>query len=75
MHIEEEIHQKKFRSEVQKATINLLFTSNWLTNRHKDFFKAFSLTPQQYNVLRILRGQHPGSISTSAIAVAALSSG
>lgn len=67
MHIEEEIHQKKFRSEVQKATINLLFTSNWLTNRHKDFFKGFGLTPQQFNVLRILRGQHPGSISTSEI--------
>lgn len=67
MRIEEEIHQKKFRSEVQKATINLLFTSNWLTNRHKDFFKQYGLTPQQFNVLRILRGQHPGSISTSEI--------
>ena len=67
MRIEEEIHQKKFRSELQKATFNLLFTSNWLTNRHKDFFKDFGLTPQQYNVLRILRGQHPGSISTSEI--------
>ncbi|MEQ8242217.1 MarR family transcriptional regulator [Fulvivirga sp.] len=67
MRIEEEIHQKKFRSELQKATINLLFTSNWLTNRHKDFFKLYGLTPQQFNVLRILRGQYPGSISTSEI--------
>jgi DNA-binding MarR family transcriptional regulator len=67
MKIEEEIHQKNFRSEVQKATINLLFTSNWLTNKHKEFFKTYGLTPQQYNVLRILRGQFPGSISTSEI--------
>jgi DNA-binding MarR family transcriptional regulator len=67
MKIEEEIHQKKFRSEVQKATINLLFTSSWLTNKHKDFFKAYGLTPQQFNVLRILRGQYPATISTSEI--------
>lgn len=67
MRFEEEIKQKTFRSERQKATLNLLFTSSWLTNKHKEFFKQFELTPQQYNVLRILRGQHPNGISTSDI--------
>lgn len=67
MKFEKEIKQQKFRSAKQKATLNLLFTSSWLTNRHKDFFKEYGLTPQQYNVLRILRGQHPESISTSDI--------
>lgn len=67
MNIEEEIKQSKFRSEQQKASINLLFTTNWLSNKHKDFFKQYDLTPQQFNVLRILRGQHPKSISTSDI--------
>jgi DNA-binding MarR family transcriptional regulator len=67
MRIEEEIHQKEFISEKQKATINLIFTSSWLMNKHKDFFKGYGLTPQQFNVLRILRGQHPGTISTSEI--------
>lgn len=67
MKFEEEIKQGKFRNNRQKATLNLLFTSNWLSNKHKDFFKQFGLTPQQYNVLRILRGQHPNSISTSEI--------
>jgi DNA-binding MarR family transcriptional regulator len=67
MRIEEEIHQKEFISEKQKATINLIFTSSWLMNKHKDFFKAYGLTPQQFNVLRILRGQHPDTISTSEI--------
>jgi len=67
MRIEEEIKQEKFKSEQQKVTINLLYTSNWLMNKHKEFFKTYNITPQQYNVLRILRGQHPKSISTSAI--------
>jgi MarR family 2-MHQ and catechol resistance regulon transcriptional repressor len=67
MKIEEEIHQKKFRSEFQKATINLIYTTNWLLNRHKQFLSQFDITQQQFNVLRILRGQYPESISTSAI--------
>jgi len=67
MRIEDEIKQEKFKSERQKVTINLLYTSNWLINKHKEFFSDYEITPQQYNVLRILRGQHPKSISTSAI--------
>ena len=67
MKIEEEIQQKKFKSEKQKATLNLIFTSGWLVNKHKEFFKPYGITNQQYNVLRILRGQHPQSISTCVI--------
>ncbi len=67
MRFEDEIKQQKFKSQQHKAILNLLFTSGWITNKHKDFFKKFDLTPQQYNVLRILRGQHPESISTSEI--------
>lgn len=67
MRIEEEIHQKKFRNEYQKASINLIYTHNWLTTKQKRFFNQYDITPQQFNVLRILRGQYPGSISTSSI--------
>lgn len=67
MRIEEEIHQKKFRNEFQKAGINIIYTHNWLNTKQKNFFSRYDITPQQFNVLRILRGQHPGSISTSAI--------
>lgn len=67
MKIEEEISQEKFRNEYQKASINLIYTHNWLTHKHKSFFLEYDITPQQFNVLRILRGQYPGSISTSAI--------
>lgn len=59
MKLEEEIHQKKFASEQQKLAINILYTSNWLSAINSGFFKTTDITVQQYNVLRILRGQHP----------------
>ncbi|WP_035727396.1 MarR family winged helix-turn-helix transcriptional regulator [Eisenibacter elegans] len=67
MRIEDEIKQKKFVNEFEKLTINLLFTSHWLNFRQKDTFKPYDLTPQQYNILRILRGQHPQPVSVSDI--------
>lgn len=60
--IEEEIKQKKFPDIFIKTNVNLLFTSGWLQNVQARFFKPFGLTQQQYNVLRILRGQYPKSI-------------
>ncbi len=67
MKIEDEIRQPKFSSPHQKAVINLIFTANWLVNRQHDFFKPFGITGQQFNVLRILKGQHPKSISANEI--------
>jgi|TARA_R110002012_G_scaffold309728_2_gene516940 MarR family 2-MHQ and catechol resistance regulon transcriptional repressor len=46
----------KFESEQQKAMLNLMFTANWMSGIQNDFFKTFDLSPQQYNILRILRG-------------------
>jgi DNA-binding MarR family transcriptional regulator len=65
--IEEEIKQTKFRSAQQKAMLNLIFTSNWLENKHRDYFKEYGLTNQQFNILRILKGQHPSKISGTEI--------
>ncbi|MGB3181867.1 MAG: MarR family transcriptional regulator [Cyclobacteriaceae bacterium] len=59
MAIEDDIQQKKFTSEYQKMVINILYTSSWLNERQSLVFKEFGLTAPQYNVLRILRGQHP----------------
>jgi DNA-binding MarR family transcriptional regulator len=67
MKIEEEIQQSKFRNEFQKLAINLLFTANWLDNKHREFLKEYDITVQQFNVLRILRGQHPKPVSVSDI--------
>jgi DNA-binding MarR family transcriptional regulator len=67
MKIEEEIRQPKFRTSHQKALLNLIFTSNWLLNKHQELFKPYGITPQQFNILRILKGQHPKGISGTEI--------
>lgn len=59
MRIEDEIKQPTFQSEQQKAGINLVFTAGWLTVRQSAAFKPYGLTLPQFNILRILRGQHP----------------
>lgn len=56
MGIEKEIFQTKFRNEYQKATVNLIYTFNWLHEKSKVIFGRESITPQQFNILRILRG-------------------
>jgi DNA-binding MarR family transcriptional regulator len=61
--IEEEIKQSKFHNIYQKVAINLLYTSSWLGDKNNSFFKDFGITTQQFNILRILRGQHPNKIS------------
>jgi DNA-binding MarR family transcriptional regulator len=59
MRIEDEIKQPIFRDEFQKAHINLLYTAGWLQLRQAAAFKPFGLTLPQFNILRILRSQHP----------------
>lgn len=67
MKIEEAIKQKRpFRNMHQKAVVNLIYTTNWLTDRLREHLKPFDITVQQYNVLRILRGASK-PISTSDI--------
>jgi DNA-binding MarR family transcriptional regulator len=46
----------KFVSNKVKALINIKYTSNWLNSKENEFFKPFGISPQQYNILRILRG-------------------
>lgn len=67
MRLEDEIKQKKFNSEHEKLLVNLIFTSNWLGCLQQRFFKPFGITSQQYNVLRILRGQSPNPASVGMV--------
>ncbi|MCA0152939.1 MarR family winged helix-turn-helix transcriptional regulator [Winogradskyella vincentii] len=39
-----------------KALLNIIYTANWITSCQNEFFKEFGISPQQYNILRILRG-------------------
>jgi len=67
MSLEKDIQQGKFRNEFQKATVNLLYTVGWLKERIKLIFDEESITHQQFNILRILRGSFPHPISTQTI--------
>jgi DNA-binding MarR family transcriptional regulator len=67
MKLEEEIKQRSFKSPQQKLAVNLLYTCNWLNDHYAQFFKGTDLTTQQFNVLRILRGQHPKHCSLKEI--------
>lgn len=67
MKIEDEIKQSKFKSPHQKAVVNLIFTAGWLYTQNQKFFKLFGITSQQFNILRILKGQHPKTISATEI--------
>lgn len=56
MSIEKDINQVRFNSEYHKMNVNLIYTYNWVMEQSKRFFEKADLTPQQYNILRILRG-------------------
>ncbi len=48
--------KSKFVSNKLKALINIKYTANWLSSKETEFFKPYGISPQQYNILRILRG-------------------
>lgn len=56
MGIDKDIQQENFRSIYQKLSINLIFSTNWITEKIKNILQEEDITPQQYNILRILRG-------------------
>lgn len=57
--IEHEIKQTKHLDDHLKANLNIMFTANWLHNKISANLKPFNITPEQFNVLRILKGSHP----------------
>jgi len=68
MTLEEAIKSSKFRNEVHKAGLNILYTAWWLKTSMSKELKEYGLTHEQYNVLRILKGKHPEQICVREIA-------
>lgn len=62
MRFEEAIKTTKFQSEIQKAHLHILFTASWVRSRIGNRLKPFGITAEQYNVMRILRGQSTESV-------------
>lgn len=67
MILEKAIHQSKFKSEHHKVILNLVYTAGLIQAEQTRFFKQYDLSPQQYNVLRILRGQHPNPVCVGLV--------
>ncbi|MEL6536074.1 MAG: MarR family transcriptional regulator [Bacteroidota bacterium] len=67
MSLEQDIAQSQFTSAYQKALINLMYTNNHVVDRMNQTFKEYEITRQQYNVLRILRGQAPSPATINLI--------
>jgi DNA-binding MarR family transcriptional regulator len=67
MTLEEEIHQHRFKSEWHKLAVNILYTHGWLVSRLSAVLKPHGLTIAQFNILRILRGQHPNPATISLL--------
>tara|TARA_R110000787_G_C13417606_1_gene444611 strand:+ start:161 stop:598 length:438 start_codon:yes stop_codon:yes gene_type:complete len=45
-----------FKNNKIKALINIKFTANWINSHENEFFRPYGISPQQFNILRILRG-------------------
>jgi DNA-binding MarR family transcriptional regulator len=67
MSLEQDIQQERFANEFEKAMVNVLYTSNWLYSINSGRLKPHDITPEQFNVLRILRGSHPKKLMLADI--------
>lgn len=67
MEIASELQQSNFASEEAKAIVNVIFTGNWVAYEQQELLKPYDLSMQQYNVLRILRGQNGKPMTVLAI--------
>lgn len=59
--------RENFRSREQQATLGLLRTADALKRSLAQVVEPYGITPQQYNVLRILRGAGPEGLPTLTI--------
>lgn len=67
MKLEDEIRQRSFKNNYQRLIVNLLYTHGWLNGLMANPLKEYDLSPQQFNILRILRGQHPRPSSVNLL--------
>lgn len=65
--IEDKIKVKKFANEWHKATLNITYTANWISMILEERASRRDITLQQFNVLRILRGQYPNPVKNTLV--------
>src|SRR5882757_2930508 len=67
MRIEEEIQSNNFEDNYHKLVINVSYTYGWLSHAFRFQFEKHNLTQQQFNILRILRGQYPNPATVNLL--------
>lgn len=67
MKLEESIVQQHFKSQQHKATVNLLYTGYYIKQIIRKMLEPYDVTEQQYNILRILKGQYPNAARISLV--------
>jgi DNA-binding MarR family transcriptional regulator len=68
MKLEDEIKQRKtFTNDYERLIVNILYTASWLEGKNIQRLKPYGISPQQFNVLRILRGSAPEPVSLNVI--------
>ena len=63
MQLTKELKSGNLENEFQKTLANLTSAYHWSSQKLKDTLMPYDITPQQYNVLRILKSLYP-SLST-----------
>jgi DNA-binding MarR family transcriptional regulator len=67
MRLEDAIKTVNFKSELHKASLNILYTAWVIKTISNNVLKKYGLTHEQYNVLRILKGKHPEQLCVKEI--------
>jgi len=67
MKLEEELQMSTIQDQHHRATLNVVFTGAWMADRMNTLLKPFGISEQQYNILRILRGQKGAALNLQDI--------
>ena len=67
MSLENRIQQNTFTTLAEKAFINISYTHSYIYGLLNAALKNHNISIQQFNVLRILKGQHPKPVAVNEI--------
>jgi len=59
--------KSKFESDQIMATVNIMYTANWLRDLGAPIYKKHDILSQHFNILRIVKGSHPKPVSPGYI--------
>lgn len=63
MRIDDAIQQGTFENEYHRLAVNLIYTSHHFAVHLEQALQPHEVSPEQFNVLRILRGKHPAPMA------------